>query len=326
MFSALSLVAACSILTSSPAAGARASQDSPRVWTDFEIVGYDSYSREEIIQALPVKVGSAADLSFEQRDSWARALEEKLGFARVFLGNLRYVDGKSFLVVNVVEVGDEERMAYRDAPTGSVEIPAPVQRVYAELNKIWDDLFEQGTPPMETVTADYVDFSDPAMSRLAKELRDLAGPHREQLIRVVREDAQEIRRAEAASLLNWAGDPEASIHEVIRYLDDPSPTIRNNITRFMGHFLGSLRSETTRHAVLRELSRQVRRPSHGDRNKSLYGMLSIVESHPEDLSMLMQLAGDAIHQIAEQSILSNVQPPAAQLLEMAKAQESKASR
>jgi RNAse (barnase) inhibitor barstar len=283
-------------------------------WTDFEVVGQRSVEREDLIGAVPLELGSEYRFDRAQADEWELDLAGEFDLFRVKVGAVRYADGNAYLLIDVVEHGEEDRLTFRDTPTGSFDLPEDVVRAHAELQVLWDQLFEEGKPPAEIVTEDYLDFRHDRMQQLAAKIRRVAGEHRELLVAALREDARSSVRADAASLLNWAGHPEQSIREVYSLVNDPDGTTRNNLTRFMLHFLDRVEAPETRQAIIEAMAWQLRRPSHADRNKSLYALLRLVEKNPADLTAVMAAAGDSIRLISKQSILSNVRDPAQQLL------------
>src|SRR6185436_8290746 len=93
-------------------------------------------------------------------------------------------------------------------------------------------------------------------------------------------------RRRAATLLNWAGDLDHTLRETLTLLDDPDEGVRNNLSRFMMHFSGQVKSRRLRHRMIDAFTRQLDFPGHGDRNKGLYNLLAIAQARPEDRSYI----------------------------------------
>ncbi len=292
-----------------------AQDDQPRWrWADFEVCGQRTVTREQIIDHLPLEIGTPYATDFESWKAWAASLEQEFDFHAVRISAVRYVDKRAFLVVNIVEHGDEDRLAFREAPTGSVLMPQALVDAQDELNVILREQFEKGTPSPENADKGYLDYALESAQPLTARLAELAPPHRETLVRIVKEDADRDKRARAATLLNWAGDVERSILELHEYVDDPDGGVRNNLTRFTLHFLDRLESPESQQAFIRAMATQLRKPGHGDRNKAVSALSRMYEFHPDTLPYIMEVAGEEIERIAEQSILSNVGGVAKNLL------------
>lgn len=275
-------------------------------WAGMEIIGAHSVERATIESAIPLEIGSPWTDTRSQWQEWAAKLQERFDFHRVIITRVRYVDGRVFLVVDVIEKGDESRIAFRENPTGSVEMPNDVLAAYAKLRERLDELFNQGTPPAEFGEKGYLTYADEPAMEFVEQLAELTPPHRETLIRVLTEDADASKRATAATLLNWAGNVTESIVAVHKLLDDPNSGVRNNISRFLVHYTSQLEDQRARRSVIDAMGWQLRRPGHGDRNKSIIALAELLKKFPQEREYIISNFGDDIRAIAEQSILSNV--------------------
>ena len=147
---------------------------------------------------------------------------------------------------------------------------------------------------------------DPATEKLARELAAKTPAQRAALLEAVEFAANDEVRARAATLLNWAGDHTDSIRVVHTLLDDPSGLVRNNITRFMLHYVERVEDPELQASLVRVLLVQALRPSHGDRNKALYGLLYIAKTSDAARDLVLTEGRETIERLAEQSVLSNV--------------------
>ena len=290
------------------------------VWKDVELMGHRTVDRDAILAEVDFRPDEPYATTYEDWKELAEHLEQTFGFADVQVSAVRFVGYEAFLVVDVVEAGDEDRLAYREAP--AEERPLADERVeglFERLSELRAQGFERGQPSPESADEGFLDFADPDLHALVLELNETVPAHRDGLIEVLAHDSDRDKRARAATLLNWGGDVEDSIARVHAFASDPDTTVRNNVTRFMLHYLHLVDSAEVRSGVIRELAVQLRRPSHADRNKATYGLLHIAEAWPQDLPRIAELAGDTLRAIARDSILSNVRGPAEDLVELIEA-------
>ena len=283
-------------------------------WTDIELMGHRSVSREEILKHIPLKAGTPFAADRPQWMKWEKDLQQQFGFHAVHISAVRFVGGKGYLVVNIVETAGDAA-SFREQPTGSVEIPDNLLDAYRTLSEYQQQLFEKGTPSPENGRNGFLDYRDPELSRLAKAVVRVAEGHRKLLLKVIAEDANAENRAKAATLLNWAGETQTSMQDVLPFLNDPSMGVRNNLTRFMLHYFDQIESIEVKRAITDAVVPQLDWPSHGDRNKAIYALLNLSKDDPEAVAYIGKKAGDRIRYIAENSILFNVRDPAREMLE-----------
>lgn len=284
-------------------------------WAGVELMGLRELDREEVMAAIEIEVGAVYQTD---REAWARLkadLEQRFDCVEVRVTAVRYVGFEAFLVVDVVERGDEARLQYSEAPTGEVPIDPEILEVHAELDELRHAGFESGEQVREFVDGEFMDFDDPAMHALGLRLRELVRPQRLALIEVLARDRDRGKRGEAATLLNWGGDVTDSIARIHPFADDPESLVRNNVTRFMLHHLDKVEDAQVRQALITQFARQLTRPSHSDRNKAAYGLLLLLEAWPEDAPAVSAAARTELEVIARDSVLFNVRDPAREVLE-----------
>jgi hypothetical protein len=295
------------------------------VWTDYEVVGHRSVTREQILEDLPFTLGEEAQRGLETNtaiNAWCAARKEALGLYAIDCGLLRFGDGKTYVTVNVLEEEDARKLTTRAKPTAELTIPAELDATYARLYAIQEGHFDSGNYKVlaEEVTrpdgADpYLTYpKEPEMAKLAAELAAAAPAHRDALRDATARAADPAVRARAATLLNWAGDTTKSVEVAHLLLDDPSGLVRNNLSRFMLHYIPDVDDPELQGSLARVLAVQATRPSHPDRNKALYGLLYIAQSSEPARALVMKEAGDTIRRLAEQSRLPNVGEVAEQIL------------
>lgn len=309
-----------------PATAAIAADEAPWTWAGLEILGNHTVPRAEIEKLIPIPMGG----EWRQGDPpvWKEscaAVKERFDFAEVLCPDrplLVFGGRKAYLVVDVVEKGRESRVNFRAAPTGSVPFANDeMVRLSQEVGAKTMAAAMAGHGYNETGTKGYLVYEDksgtnedmtPAVERLAQ----LVPQYRDNLFAVLRGEADKNARREAATLLNWAGDPDRTMREALTLLDDPEDGVRNNLSRYMIHFSGQVTSKRLRHRMIDTFVRELDTPSHGDRNKGLYNLLAIAQARPDDHAYILDRGGDALRYLGENSILFNVQGPARDLLEL----------
>jgi len=286
-------------------------------WKDFEILGNRKTARERIVKKLPLTLGTAY---VEDLPGWQKlcaGLVRDFNWAHAECSAVRFADGRAYFVVDVIEKGEEARNHFRKPPTETVTIAsAEIRALYKKImDRLWS-LFGQGKPPMEKVTEDYLDYEDADMHAAVLELRKKVPAHRKSILRGLALDKDVTDRMMAADLLNWAGDNSETILSTYRYLDDPNGGVRNQLTRFMTHYVEKLNDGPRLHGLIDALAIQLDRPSHGDRNKALYALVPIAKRHPSLASYLKEKVGKTAKDIAERSRLENIVDPARELLKI----------
>ena len=118
----------------------------------------------------------------------------------------------------------------------------------------------------------------------------------------------------AADLLNWGGSPHRIIKEVYSLLDDPHYGVRNQLSRFMIHYIKGIKDESLALQLVATFLLQLDRPSHGDRNKALINLNQLIDTHPRLIPFTKAIGGPLVETIAVQSILENVGGEAKKLL------------
>ena len=276
-------------------------------WTGFEVVGSHSVSRDKIIAELPIKVGDTYKEDQPQWQKWCDNLKKKFDFYHAGCSSVRFLDFRAFLVVDIVEKGEEYRLKFRNPPKDDIAIKDPqIFAWYDQLMaRLWE-LFDEGVSAGEHTNGDYLDFKDDRMHELVGKLVEKSPASKDNLIEIIKADKDSQKRAKAAWLLNWALTPVDSIESVYSYLDDPVRLVRNDISRFMSHWTADVKDEQLQKGLVDAFVLQMKRPSHADRNKSLSNLESLITSIPNLGPYLKATGGSEIDHIAANSVLENV--------------------
>jgi len=286
------------------------------IWTGVEIVGQNRVTRDKILSQtpLPIVVGEKYTQNLSSWSKWCSSIKKNFSFSYTRCSSVRYSDFQAFFVVNIVDKGEEHRSKFRAPPRETIALAnEDILDTFDSLQKRMWALFEQGVAPKESVTNGYLNYDDKEMSHYVLRLNKLVPNYRENLLDVLKNDKNIEKRGKAATLLNWASDTNDSINEIYVLLDDPSSLVRNNITRFMLHYFSQIKQNIKKYSIINSLALQLERPSHGDRNKAIYGLLKIAKSDASLIPKIKEHAIKEISHIAKHSILSNVRDPAIEL-------------
>src|SRR6218665_2119903 len=85
-------------------------------WTGFEIVGQRSVSRAEIEKFIPIEIGTEYRQESERWKQICEDIREHFNFFQAKCSAVLYVDHRSYLTVDIIERGDEERVKFRAVP------------------------------------------------------------------------------------------------------------------------------------------------------------------------------------------------------------------
>lgn len=295
-------------------------------WTmgGFEIMGNKTLTRQQVKEFYPISPQAIytqknAMEYFERLISYNKKLQEKYDLQHVESTIVSYLNFKFYVVVDIVEKSEKQRVQFRKSPQKHIKFATKeILDLYQALQERQQQVFAQGKAVNEIIkNAKYRDYDDPQMHQIVSKLVERVPAHRENILHVLQHSNNSLHRMQAATLLNWALDPIKTIAIVHTFLDDPSGGVRNNISRFMIPFTRYIQDKKLTRAIIDSLVIQLNRPSHGDRNKALYSLLTIAENSPQNYPYILKKSKSLLQYIADNSILENVQKPAQDLLSKA---------
>lgn len=276
-------------------------------WGGYEIIGLKNFSRSEILQQIPIKLKDVYKEDNVLWDTWCRQIKEKFSFYYVRCSSVRYSDFKAFFVIDIIEKRSDRKLFFLKEPKDSIDFPSEkVMHLYEDLQNILWDNFNKGTPSGEFNKDAYLDYEDPRMSKIVSELIVLVPPIKDKLIHILKKDHSAQKRATAATLLNWAKDPQYVGERIFSSIRDPHHLVRNNISRFFLHYYNMIHSKELLKNILSQYKYQLQFTSHGDRNKAVMGIYFLLKNHPDLSKYVFNLMGADIKKLSEESILSNV--------------------
>ena len=182
-------------------------------------------------------VGSYA--LFKQKEE---ALKKQFNLAFAKLSFISYFAGpeagRGYLTADLVDAEDAQRLKFLPAPTGHVEDPEGlVAQWMAYEQQAWK-LFNQGAldPSKQgscRVAHCAMGFGHPDLASYEPIFMEKVPKAQEALAQVLRQEADDKKRAAAAYLLAYASTPEKSVELLVPSTRDPHSLVRNNVLRVL---------------------------------------------------------------------------------------------
>jgi len=279
-------------------------------YAGLEFFGSAQMSREEVEKFLGLRNG----VSYKSVAAGVERLKRALK-ARSLEANIQIVTGDgSDLYVSVDILGDETEMPSRilqDPHQVNFRSQEPVQ-LLEKLHARLDFLEAQGRPASEEMRDGVKYYSDEPCNQIVKELIRHCEPMREELIYLIHHDPNAVRRADAAELLSWAGEIPDTAMKLLPAVDDVDLNVRTIVTRYLFKSLPLLPDDFPYADMVDVYSRDLARPSHDDRSKSLYMLLALLKKRPELVRQVRSLDDKRIQQLRNRSVVPSIKLACAQ--------------
>jgi len=206
------------------------------------------------------------------------------------------------VTVDLVDQGDEWRMTFLPAPQGQPPDPEGLVSAWASYQEKLQELRQKGAYPLfgggtcRGVVC-YGGFQHPELAHREQPFVDGVPRHFEALVRVLREDRDDVRRMGAVMLLSYHSSREKIAQAIVPAVKDPFAGVRNEALRL----LGAIQKDQKRAiSPLEPVLEALWLPLSTDRNKAGWALVQIVETEGAvrrkqilDTSgeMLMQMVG-----------------------------------
>jgi len=273
-------------------------------YAGLEFFGSPQISREEIEKFLGVRNGASYKSVVSAVERLKRALN-----ARRMEANIQIVTGDgSDVYVSVDILGDETEMPSRilqDPHQVNFRSEEPVQ-LLEKLHERLDFLEAQGRPASEEMRDGVKYYSDEPCNQLVKELIRHCVPMREELLYLIDHDPNSVRRNCAAELLSWSGEIPDTARRLLPAVDDVDLSVRRTVTRYLFKSLPLLPEDFPYADMVDVYSRDLARPSHDDRSKSLYMLLALLKKRPELVRQVRFLDDKRIQQLKNRSLVPSI--------------------
>ncbi|GHH00424.1 HEAT repeat domain-containing protein [Comamonas sp. JC664] len=278
----------------------------------LDAFGSRKVDREAVRRVFGLELGQPIVYSaayFKQKEALLRGQYElafaKTGMTLFFASEHK---GKAFVVVDMVDVEDPSRLRFLPKPKGQLPDPEGLAARWNDYEQRIRSL--QLTGKLDASSScqvahciggfghpQLVDFEPEFLAKVPKQLDALTA--------LLREDADDEKRAAAAFLLAYAPTPEDTVRRLVPSIRDSSQSVRNNVLRV----LTALQQAATRPLMdVATVVDAVSMPMTSDRNKATYLLSYLLEDLPAD-ALKEQRAG-LIRQLGETLVaMSALQQP-----------------
>ena len=286
--------------------------DSLYVFQDVEVFGSRKVPREKLLALITLPApGTRLDTKNEQqqKEFVANLMESKkrltetgaFAFIRMTVGQ----DQKHTMSVTVdlVDTGDEWRMAFNPEPTGEVADPEGLLAAWSDYLKAFWKLRNQGAVPewgMGTCRAPmgcYGGFEHPGLAPLEQRFLDGVPRNADALVRVLREDKDSGNRMHALMLLTYLSSPEQLVKALLPSVRDPDQGVRNEALRR----LGSAQEKSKKPGIvpIEPVLEALWFPLATDRNKAGWTLVHIMEAEGTvHRQQILDKAGEVLVEMA----------------------------
>ena len=249
----LSLLIACATPApsvapeSSPPLAGRARPEPPStVFTlvSVEVFGSRQGPKEQLLEAIGLPApGSQLD---KARMDFGGLLQEskkrvtsRWPFALCTYSVVEYPGNQMRVTVNLVDPGDEWRMTFQPPPQGSPPDPSGLVSAWVSYLEKLQELRQAGAFPTFGVgtcqgIVCHGGFEHPDLAHREQAFVDGVPRHFDALVRVLREDRDDVRRMSAAMLLSYHGAREELAQAISLSVRDSSVGVRNEVLRLLG--------------------------------------------------------------------------------------------
>ncbi|QSQ17538.1 hypothetical protein [Myxococcus landrumensis] len=253
----------------------------------IELFGTRKYTREELLAPYLAALPPAGTLLDMQKDGDAfiqalakgkEQIQSRHGFALIRNSVTSYAKDMTLRVtVDVVDLGDEWRLEYAPAPTGSVAEPEGLLAAWsAYLTRMWQ-LVNSGvvsTEDTEPCRAFHCFYGPGHPELMQLEAPLLAGvpKHFETLVRMAHTDVDAEKREQAAYLLAYGPSRDEVARALVPLMNDSNEAPRNAAMRV----LWKVQEKADRPLIpLEKVLRAIHGPLISDRNKAA-GLLAVL--------------------------------------------------
>ncbi|MCC7528254.1 MAG: hypothetical protein IT342_07015 [Candidatus Melainabacteria bacterium] len=273
-------------------------------YVGLEFYGSPQISRAEVERMLGLHNGASYKSVLGAIERLKRQLK-----ARRLEANIQAVTGDGTDIYLSVDIlGDEDEL-----PSRILENPQQVNfrseeplQLLEKLHQRLEFLEAQGRPANEEMRDGVKYYCDEPCNQIVKELLRHCQPMREELLYLIDHDPNAVRRTCAVELLSWAGEVPDTALRLLPAVDDIDLNVRTMVTRYLFKCLPLLPDDFPFQDMVEVYSRDLSRPSHDDRSKSLYMLLALVNKRPELIRQVKSLDAKRTEQLREHSLVPSI--------------------
>jgi hypothetical protein len=273
-------------------------------YTGLEFFGSPQISRAEVERLLGLHNGATYNSVVNATERLKRQLK-----LRRIEANIQAVTGDgSDIYLSVDILGDDQEFPSRileDPHQVNFRSEEPVQ-ILEKLHQRLEFLEAQGRPANEEMRNGVKYYSDEPCNQFVRELLRLCQPTRDELLYLIDHDPNSVRRTCAVELLNWAGEVPDTAARLLPAVDDVDVNVRTMVTRYLVKSLPLLPEDFPYEDIVEVYSRDLSRPSHDDRSKSLYMLLALINKRPELVRQVKSLDDKRIEHLRDRSLVPSI--------------------
>jgi len=295
----------------------------PAVLAAVDVFGSAKVPAADVLAEAGLELGGPADLkdeAFHARLDEAEArVRARFGFAFIKMSAINYFAGpdagKTYVTIDLVDAGDEARLRFAAAPTGTPEDPAGLIAAWTEYEDAAWKLLRAGTLKTGTCRGGFhcaLGFGHPDLASREDRFIAEAPRHMAALRTVLTDDGDENHRGAAAYLLAYGADRAEVVAALVPAIRDSSGLVRNNAMRVLVMLQEGAPTEML---PLDPLLAAMRFPLTTDRNKATYAVLNLIKRNPDRYrAQVLTEVGDLLVQMVTMSQPNN-RDPAISILE-----------
>jgi Surface antigen variable number repeat/HEAT repeats len=273
-------------------------QAAPEKPTPYTLAGVDIFGNSrtpesEVLALLAVKEGEVINPEVVTR------LDEKLRksgkFAYSKVSSSAYGNKKSYLTVDVVEKGEEERFQFNAEPTGSVDVPADILDWVRRFEKASFKMFQLKPRRLVDINQGHYMDSDEGVRQYEDKMLEMVPAHYDVLVKALKQDRDPAKRALCATLLGWAKDKQAVLVVLEGALKDPDVQVRADAARSLIP-IAYLSVHKDFPFPLDPVLAEIHYPTSSDRTKAVALLLHLA-GNEENHTAIRERAGDVLVQM-----------------------------
>jgi hypothetical protein len=241
----------------------------------------DKY-RQHLLSNKKAMIASGFTKNTDYYEAFINELRQEVNkkgkFAYVEVGGVEYPNNlNEYITINVVDAADKASIpVYSPKPTGHYPDPAHLLRDWKRYNDILFPLAISGKIDTNTNHCKefhcLAPFSTPTLKKFEVEFNTNVPKHAQALATILKDDADPVKRGNAAFLLAHTTDKKQLIAWMLPALQDSAEGVRNNATRVLAVMVDK---DSTVTLPIETFIKMSHSPVLTDRNKSLAVLLGL---------------------------------------------------
>jgi hypothetical protein len=209
------------------------------VLTAIDVYGSRRADTEAVRKLLGFELGKPFVSSYVVFHQKEEALRQQYNLAFAKLSFISYFAGpeagRGYLTADLVDAEDAQRLKFLPEPTGHLDDPEGLIAQWQAYEQTAWKLFNQGAlsayPPTCRVAHCIMGFSHPDLAPFEPIFLEKVPKAQDALAQVLRQEADNRKRAATAYLLAYASTPEQAVERLVPSIRDPNSLVRNNVLR-----------------------------------------------------------------------------------------------